>query len=174
LLSSYSGPTSLVRQHSRSGWPASFALSYSFFPVCRRFTVFVYIFWRATSWPLKFAYVAHFVFMRDVWIRTQRAAVASRRATNLSAHLPILARVRAMAWLTGLVQGTLFGNWLLCLFSCTFPAPLVTRGLKAALLPPTPWVCPNLPFLFSSSGPLRSFPSVWIALEAGSRAGRRE
>jgi hypothetical protein len=32
----------------------------------------------------------------------------------------------------------------------------------------------NLPFLFSPSGPLRSFPSVWIALEAGSRAGRRE
>ncbi len=29
-----------------------------------------------------FAYVAHFVFLRDVWIRTQRAAVAKRRATN--------------------------------------------------------------------------------------------
>jgi hypothetical protein len=29
-----------------------------------------------------FAYVAHFVFSRDVWIGTQRAAVASRRATN--------------------------------------------------------------------------------------------
>jgi hypothetical protein len=26
-----------------------------------------------------FAYVAHFVFLRDVWIRTQRAAVAIRR-----------------------------------------------------------------------------------------------
>jgi hypothetical protein len=58
--------------------------------------------------------------------------------------------VRAMAWLTGSVQGTLFGNWLLCLFSCTFPAPLVPRGLNAAHLPPTPWVCPNLPFLFFS------------------------
>jgi hypothetical protein len=31
-----------------------------------------------------FASVAHFVFLRDVWIRTQRAAVASKRATNLS------------------------------------------------------------------------------------------
>jgi hypothetical protein len=31
-----------------------------------------------------FAYVAHFVFLRDVWIRTQRAAVA----TNLDTHLP--------------------------------------------------------------------------------------
>ncbi len=35
-----------------------------------------------------FAYVAHFVFLRDVWIRTQRAAVASRRATNLATYLP--------------------------------------------------------------------------------------
>jgi hypothetical protein len=31
-----------------------------------------------------FAYLAHFVFLRDVWIRTQRAAVASRRLTHLS------------------------------------------------------------------------------------------
>jgi hypothetical protein len=30
-----------------------------------------------------FVYVAHFVFWRDAWIRTQRAAEASRRATNL-------------------------------------------------------------------------------------------
>jgi hypothetical protein len=30
-----------------------------------------------------------FVFLRDVWIRTQSAAVASRRATNLATHLPI-------------------------------------------------------------------------------------
>jgi hypothetical protein len=54
-----------------------------------------------------------------------------------------------MAWLTGSVQGTLFGSWLLCLFSY-FPAPLVPRGLNSAQLPPTPWVCPNLPFLFFS------------------------
>ncbi len=37
-----------------------------------------------------FAYVAHFVFLRDVWIRTQRAAVASRRATNLALHNPYI------------------------------------------------------------------------------------
>jgi hypothetical protein len=30
-----------------------------------------------------FAYVAHFVFLRDVWIRTQSA----RRAYNLASHL---------------------------------------------------------------------------------------
>ncbi len=40
-----------------------------------------------------FAYVAHFVFLRDVWIRTQRPAVAIRRATNLATHLP---RVRSL------------------------------------------------------------------------------
>ncbi len=38
-----------------------------------------------------FAYVAHFVFLRDVWIQTQGAPVASRRATtylpNLATHL---------------------------------------------------------------------------------------
>jgi hypothetical protein len=34
-----------------------------------------------------FAYVAHFVFLRDVWIRTQRADLASRRTTNLATHL---------------------------------------------------------------------------------------
>jgi hypothetical protein len=34
-----------------------------------------------------FANVAHFVFMKDVCIRTQRAAVAGRRATNLATHL---------------------------------------------------------------------------------------
>jgi hypothetical protein len=37
-----------------------------------------------------FAYVAHFVFLKDVWIRTQIAAVASRRATYLATHLPKL------------------------------------------------------------------------------------
>ncbi len=35
-----------------------------------------------------FAYVAHFGFFSDVWILTQRAAVASRRATNLATHPP--------------------------------------------------------------------------------------
>ncbi len=35
-----------------------------------------------------FAYVAHFVFLGDVWIRTQRAAVASKGASNLATHLP--------------------------------------------------------------------------------------
>ncbi len=38
-----------------------------------------------------FAYVAYFEFLRDVWIRTQRAAVVSSRTPNLATHLPNLA-----------------------------------------------------------------------------------
>ncbi len=34
-----------------------------------------------------FTDVPHFVFLRDVWIRTHRATVASRRVTNLDTHL---------------------------------------------------------------------------------------
>ncbi len=33
------------------------------------------------------AHVAHFVFLRDVWILTKRTAVASRGSTNLATHL---------------------------------------------------------------------------------------
>jgi hypothetical protein len=33
-----------------------------------------------------FAYVGHLVFLREIWIRTQRAA--SRRANFLTTHLP--------------------------------------------------------------------------------------
>ncbi len=33
-------------------------------------------------------YVDHFVFFRDVWIRTHRAAVGSRQTSNLATHLP--------------------------------------------------------------------------------------
>ncbi len=36
-----------------------------------------------------FVYVAHFVILRDAWIRTQRAAAARRCANNLATHLPI-------------------------------------------------------------------------------------
>ncbi len=36
-------------------------------------------------WPLL---CSHFVFLRDVWIRTERAAVTCRRATNIAILLP--------------------------------------------------------------------------------------
>jgi hypothetical protein len=35
----------------------------------------LYIFWQERFFGHSFAYVAHFVFLRDVWIRTQKAAV---------------------------------------------------------------------------------------------------
>ncbi len=60
-------------------------------------------------WPLLFAYVADFIFLRDVWIRTQRAAVASSRAIptlnpylathipNLATHFPVVILPATMA-----------------------------------------------------------------------------
>ncbi len=52
------------------------------------FFIFVYFFGGLECVGHSFAYAAHFVFSRDVWIWTQRAAGASRRATNLATHLP--------------------------------------------------------------------------------------
>jgi hypothetical protein len=43
----------------------------------------VYVFDRLECAGHSFAFVPHYAFLRDVWIRTQRATVASRRATNL-------------------------------------------------------------------------------------------
>ena len=40
---------------------------------------------------MRLHYAADFVFLRAVWLRTQRAAVPSRRATTLATHVPILA-----------------------------------------------------------------------------------
>jgi hypothetical protein len=45
-----------------------------------------------------FAKVAYFVFLSDVWILTQRAALASRRATNLATHLPEFAHLPEGNW----------------------------------------------------------------------------
>ncbi len=56
------------------------------------YTLFLHIFFGGLECVgHSFAYVAHIVFLRDVWIRTKRAAVASGRATNLATHLPNLA-----------------------------------------------------------------------------------
>jgi hypothetical protein len=48
----------------------------------------IFIFFAGQCVDHSFAYVAPFIFLRDVWIRTQRDAVASRRASNLATHLP--------------------------------------------------------------------------------------
>jgi hypothetical protein len=52
---------------------------------------FLYIIFGLESVRHSFDYVAHFVFLRDVWIRTQRAAISIMRATNIASHLPKLA-----------------------------------------------------------------------------------
>jgi hypothetical protein len=44
-------------------------------------------FWRLQYVGHSFACVAHFVFLRDVWIRT-RTKRAGWRASNLATHLP--------------------------------------------------------------------------------------
>ncbi len=55
----------------------------------RQFIIFcVYFIGRLECVGHSFAYVALFDFLVDVWIRTQKAAVASRSATNLATHLP--------------------------------------------------------------------------------------
>ncbi len=48
---------------------------------------FLYIFGELECVGHSFDY-AHFVFLINVCIQTQKAAVASRRATNLATHLP--------------------------------------------------------------------------------------
>jgi hypothetical protein len=58
--------------------PQNFTILPEKFLVC--IIIFLHIFWRARVCCHSFAYVPHFVFLRDVWMRTQ-AAVASRRAT---------------------------------------------------------------------------------------------
>ncbi len=51
--------------------------------------VFIYYFFGGLKCVCySFSYVAHLVFLRDVWCRTQRAAAASRSATNLATHSP--------------------------------------------------------------------------------------
>ncbi len=49
---------------------------------------FVYFFGWLECVDHSLANVAHLVFLKDVWIRSQRAAVASRCAINLATHLP--------------------------------------------------------------------------------------
>ncbi len=55
---------------------------------CKMFSYFLYIICGLECVGHSFANIAHFVFLRNIWIWTQRAAVASRSATNLATHLP--------------------------------------------------------------------------------------
>ena len=48
--------------------------------------IFVHYFGGLDRFSHSFVFVAHFVFLRDVWIQTERAAVARKCATNLATH----------------------------------------------------------------------------------------
>ncbi len=60
--------------------------------------VFFYFFGGLECVGHSFAYVARLWFLRDVWIRTQSAAVASWRATDLATH-PSLADISITLWI---------------------------------------------------------------------------
>jgi hypothetical protein len=62
----------------------------SFYRENHRIDDFLYIFWRAkVCWPLLCLCRAYFVFLRENWIRTQRAGVASSHPSPyIAAHLP--------------------------------------------------------------------------------------
>ncbi len=61
----------------------------SFLTLDRSSSLLLYFFGGLECVGHSFAYVVHFVLLREVKIRTQRAAVASRRANNLATHFPI-------------------------------------------------------------------------------------
>ncbi len=67
------------------GWTSNTRIEHRTIPF--KFSFFGYFFGGLECVGHSFAYVANFVILRDVWIRTQRAAVACRRATHLATHL---------------------------------------------------------------------------------------
>jgi hypothetical protein len=50
-------------------------------------SIFFCIFFGELKWDGHSFLMLAILFLRDAWIQTQRAAVASRRATNLASHL---------------------------------------------------------------------------------------
>ncbi len=83
--SSSSSCTSSTNQHRRSAFSLSFRSPSVFLSFSKNY--FFVFFGGLECVGHSFAYAAHFVFLRDVWIRTQRTAVASRFSTNLVTHL---------------------------------------------------------------------------------------
>jgi hypothetical protein len=54
--------------------------------LCIFFIYFLFFFGGLECAGHSYAYVAHLLFLRDVWIRTQKATIASRRANSLATH----------------------------------------------------------------------------------------
>ncbi len=63
-----------------------FGFDFEFYIVSISYAFFCIFFGGLECVGHSFAYVAHLWFLRDVWIRTQSAAVASWRATDLATH----------------------------------------------------------------------------------------
>jgi hypothetical protein len=78
-----------------------------------------------------FANVAYFVFMRDVYIQTQRAAVAGRRDTNLATH-----PIAIMTMQNFFIFIIIFTVNSLCLFWFTFT---FRENQRIVLAPTTPF-----------------------------------
>jgi hypothetical protein len=99
-----------------------------FIPKCKSqhyLNTFLYFLGAPVYWPHFSAYVAHYFFF-GVWIRTQsRAAVASRRATNLPTHLPKLATHFPKYFMVPGVQ--ILTEFFFCL-STPFPAQELRVG----------------------------------------------
>ncbi len=74
----------ILRQENQFWYSAAVLLEFSLVN-----SLLSYIFYGLEFVGYSFAYVARLVYLRDVWIRTQWAAVASRRATNLATYLPL-------------------------------------------------------------------------------------
>ncbi len=125
-----------------------------FIYVCSLHTFFVYCFGGLECVCHSFANVAHFVFLRNVWIRTQRAAVASRCATNLATHLLSLYTYSFLTFIFIVVPSLLyssllyssflmFSSYLLLpycnLFSCSLLIVSFILGLSLLLSSHTYW-----------------------------------
>jgi hypothetical protein len=57
------------------------------------------------------AYVAHFVFLWDAYICTQRAATASRRSSNLATHLSQSCQSHCFLWVVYSMRKEEKGGW---------------------------------------------------------------
>jgi hypothetical protein len=73
--------------------------------------LFVYIFGGQKCISHSFANVAHFFILRDVWIQTQRAAVASRCVTNLATHFSVLPPDLYYIWYPKIMYCSMLRVW---------------------------------------------------------------
>ncbi len=94
------------------------------FPKPRLSYFLIFLGWARVCWPL-LCLCRHFVYLRYVWIQSQRAAVASNHLpTNLATHLPTSATLYLMIQQlqhTSVVKETWQYDWLECLLVTVQP-----------------------------------------------------